>query len=91
MEKIILTQKDADFILSYIRADLERQNRRYDLIVENEKKIKQIKSEIGDDPFSNLLAKVTENSTEEFYTLYKKQTDIAIKCIELLTTGSPDV
>lgn len=88
MEKIILTQKDADFILSYIRADIERQNRRYDLVKEKEAELKKMKSEIGDDPFSSFLLKTVMDSSEEYHALYKIQTDIAVKCIELLTVGS---
>ena len=91
MDKIILTQKDADFILTYIRADLERQNKRYDLVVENEKKINRAKSLIEKEPITDFLTELTRASIDEFYALYKKQTDIAVKCIELLTTGSSDV
>lgn len=91
MEKIILTQRDADFILSYLRADIERQNKRHDMVCEKEAELKKLKSEIGGDPFSSLLLKTVMNSSEEYHNLYKIQTDIAVKCIELLTVGSSDV
>lgn len=88
MEKIVLTQKDADFILAYIRSDLARLTRRYDEANEKEAKLTEIAKEVGDNPFVNALTEVVKKSSEEFHSLYKKQTDIAIKCIELLTVGS---
>lgn len=88
MEKIVLTQKDADFILAYIRSDLARQNRRYDEVNKEESRLRRIVEEIGDNPLVNYLTETVKKSSEEFYSLYKRQTDIAIKCIEHLTTGS---
>lgn len=87
MEKIVLTQKDADFILAYIRSDLARLTRIYDEANEKEAKVEEIAKEVGDNPFVNAL-EIVKKSSEEFHSLYKKQTDIAIKCIELLTVGS---
>ena len=93
MEKIILTQRDADFILSYLRADIERQNKRHDMVCEKEAELKKLKSEVEvkEDPFSTLFVKTLLKSCKEFHSLYKQQTDIAVKCIELLTIGSADV
>ena len=87
MEKIVLTQKDADFILAYIRSDLACLTRIYDEANEKEAKLKEIAKEVGDNPFVNAL-EIVKKSREQFHSLYKKQTDIAIKCIELLTVGS---
>jgi hypothetical protein len=88
MEKIVLTQKDADFILAYIRSDLARLTRRCDEANAKEAKLEEIAKEVGDNPFVNALTEIVKKSSEEFHSLYKKQTDIAIKCIELLTVGS---
>ena len=91
MEKIVLTQKDADFILTYIRSDLARLTRRCDEANAKEAKLTEIAKEVGDNPFVNALTEVVKKSSEEFHSLYKQQTDIAVKCIELLTVGSSDV
>lgn len=89
MEKLVLTQKDADFILAYIRSDMTRLTRIYDEANEKEAKLEEIAKEVGDNPFVNAL-EIVKKSREQFHSLYKKQMNIAIKCIELLTVGSSD-
>jgi hypothetical protein len=92
METITLTQKDADFILAYIRANTARMNRNYDEMVEKNKAFEE-RAKLVDpnDPFVIKIREVITNATDEYQKLYKVQSDIAVKCIELLTTGSADV
>lgn len=91
MEKIVLTQKDADLILAYIRSDLARLTYEYDEAKVKEAELEEIAKEVGGNLFANVLTEIVKKSSEKLHSLYKKQTDIAIKCIELLTVGGSDV
>ncbi len=92
--EIRLTQKDADFILNYLRADLQRINNKCDRVIENEKTIARIKMDIDErgSPFEKAYAEMFQNaikvSVQEYDALYKQLSGVIIKCIELLTTGS---
>lgn len=91
---ITLTQKDADFILTCLRADLQELNDSCDTVHGNLRKIREIREhdkELKNDTFADFLVKKLNEQIDEFDTLYKKRTDILVKCIELLTIGSADV
>lgn len=90
---ITLTQKDADFILTYLRTDLQKLNDCCDTVHGNLRKVREIREhdkELENDIFADFLVKKMNEQIDEFDTLYKKKTDILVKCIELLTIGSTD-
>lgn len=97
MKNIILTQNDADFILAYLRSNLQRLNDNCDRVFENGKKLKELKTRIDsqgsemDKAYASFFDKMIQLDIDEYSGLYKKQTDTLVKCIELLTVGSPDV
>ena len=65
--EIVLKQKDADFILNYLRSDLERLNTNYDEVNKNEKKIKDLNAKIDKECgfFEKLLLKAYNKETQE--------------------------
>ena len=91
MNNIILTQKDADFILTYLRADLAKTNENFDLALKKEDEINrriEKSGELKNSPFTRLIADCIKGISNEYGSLYKQKTDILVKCIELLTVGS---
>ena len=93
---ITLTQKDADYILLYLRSDLQRINDHCDKMHEHAKEYEQIKDKMEKErnSFDLMLLKAfdkrTQEQIDEYDRLYKQHTDTIIKCIELLTIGSTD-
>lgn len=88
---ITLTMKDADFILKYLREKLQNLNENFRLADEKEKEISRMFNE-NEDIKNNLIARLAMDSVKkehvEFSEYHKAQSDILIKCIELLTIGS---
>ena len=87
---IVLTQKDADFILKYIRMDARRIDERYKMLEENEKNLRESCEKLNKyEPKTAALvsdfAKNLGNNARNELTELKN--DFA-KCIELLTAGS---
>lgn len=88
---ITLTQKDADFILNYLRSNLQKTNEHFDFASEKEKELNDrfnADEELKNDPFAQLLVGSVRKMQTEYDALYKQKTDILVKCIELLTVGS---
>lgn len=88
---ITLTQKDADFILNYLRVDLQKLNDACDSVNGNLNKIREMRDkdeELRNNLFANIFASKINEQADEFSSLYKRKTDILVKCIELLTVGS---
>ena len=87
---ITLTQKDADFILKYIRADLQKVTETNVKLVERKKEFANElkKQDIREDSFAGSIAKsflyISEEITNETDAIEKDLT----KCVELLTVGS---
>ena len=87
---IVLTQKDADFILKYIRMDARRVDERFKMLEENEKNLAESCKKLSDmqpqtavliSDFAKHLGKDVRNDLEELKNDFSK-------CIELLTAGS---
>lgn len=95
--EIKLTQKDADFILTYLRSNLQRLNENCDKVYENGKRLRELKEKVDSEgnEFEKACAEFFNKSIQadinEYSELYKKQTDTLVKCIELLTVGSTNV
>lgn len=84
---ITLSQKDADFILSYLRADLQKLNDNCDVVHGNLNKINEIRKqdkELESSMFATILVKRLNEQADEFDSLYKKKTDILVKYIMAL-------
>ena len=94
--EIRLTTKDADFILTYLRSDLERLNDNCDKVHANEKRLEKLRFKVCKDgneaekTFVEITAKALEKDIAEYNRLYQEHTDKIVKCIELLTIGSAD-
>lgn len=87
---IVLTQKDADFILKYIRMDARRVDERYKMLEENEKNLREScerlnKYEPKTAAMVSDFAKNLGNDVRDELTELKNDFS---KCIELLTIGS---
>ena len=83
---IVLNQKDADFILSYFRENLEASQK---AMANLEEKMRMLEKET--DPFLKILGKgISEVLTpeNEAFKQYQEHQSKIVKCIELLTIGS---
>lgn len=89
---IVLTQKDADFILKYIRLDARRVEENYKKLTENENRLVKAYEESNFDKNELTLATTLLDMAKEVGTsakndLIELQKDFT-RCIELLTVGS---
>ena len=90
---ITLTTKDADYVLNYLRTDLERLNGIYDKTHDKDKELKELyekSSVLKINPLKKSVMASIDAITNEFDDLYHRKANILLKCIELLTVGSPD-
>lgn len=87
---IVLTQKDADFILKYIRMDARRVDERYAMLEENEKNLLESCNDL--DKFDSKAATVISKFAKDLGSDVRNDLDTLkkdfTKCIELLTIGS---
>lgn len=89
---IVLTPKDADFILRYIRIDLERLVKSDNEIIKCKNAyVERLKSKgVKEDSFEGVIAKsLLELSDEVMNTSETNKKDLE-HCIELLTCGSEE-
>lgn len=83
---IVLKQKDADFILSYFRENLEASQK---AMAQLEEKEKMLANET--DPFLKILGKGLSEALapeSKAFKQYQEHQSKIVKCIELLTIGS---
>lgn len=87
---ITLTAKDADFILKYLRTDLERVSECTNKIVEKQNRFREQIKESGleDDCAAMMLADGLLSESEEMIAESEDIKKDLTKCIELLTCGS---
>lgn len=87
---IILTQKDADFILSYIRADLQKITETNVKLVERKKEfVSELEKQgVNADSFAGNVAKNLLSFSEELTNTTDKIEKDLVRCVELLTVGS---
>ena len=83
---MVLTQKDADFILGYLRESLQNCD---DVIASLRKAEAEIKSDknLGLGFLGDAIAKALSEDSEAFKK-YQAEKAKLVKCIELLTVGS---
>lgn len=88
---ITLAQKDADFILGYLRADLQKTNEQLDFVNKKEEEIFSIynnNENYKNNQFLQLIMDGVKLKRLEYDTFHKKKIENLVKCIELLTIGS---
>jgi hypothetical protein len=87
---ITLSTKDADFILKYIRADLEKITEAYSLTEKKKREfIEELKEEdVKDDSFEGTMAKTLIDLANAINTETSAIKEDLTKCVELLTVGS---
>lgn len=87
---IVLSTKDADFILKYIRADLEKITEAYSLTEKKKREfIEELKKEdVKDDSFEGTMAKTLIDLANAINTETSAIKEDLTKCVELLTVGS---
>ena len=87
---ITLSNKDADFILKYIRADLEKITEAYSLTEKKKREfIEELKEEdVKDDSFEGTMAKTLIDLANAINTETSAIKEDLTKCVELLTVGS---
>lgn len=87
---IRLTQKDADFILKYIRADLEKITGTNVKLAERKKEfINELQNQgVKEDSLAGSIAKNLLFFSEELTNTTDKIEKDLLKCAELLTVGS---
>ena len=86
--EIKLTQKDADFILSFIRTDLKRLNDSIDKLNNREQKLIDSAKELKDDAVVEIVTKLAfEQGNLVKGGLEEIKNDL-VHCVELLTIGS---
>ena len=87
---IVLSQKDADFILKYIRMDARRVEERYQTLKENEQNLIESykKANFNDSKVAETIMGITKEISDNVKDdLLELQKDFS-RCIELLTVGS---
>jgi len=85
MSNIVLTQQDADFIISKLRETVKRLKNSFEKT--SEITYESVKSQITDE----LTEKCVKDALEEIKQDYTQKTTDIYKCIELLTVGSESV
>lgn len=87
---ITLSTKDADFILKYIRADLEKITEAYSLTEKKKREfIEELKEEdVKDDSFEGTMAKTLIDLANAINIETSAIKEDLTKCVELLTVGS---
>ena len=87
---IVLSQKDADFILSYLRADLERVSKISDDLIEKQKdlqnQLESQRSQMGLTKYF-MCQGMLQISNEMIKDSTETKSEL-MRCIEILTTGS---
>ncbi len=92
---IIISQKDADFILAYLRTDLEKVTKTCDNLAERSEKFKteleKHKGKMGimEEIMSKGLLDVSSEMLKD--SIQTKKKSELLKCIEILTVGSEGV
>ena len=87
---ITLSTKDADFILKYIRADLEKITEAYSLTEKKKREfIEELeKEDVKNDSFEGTMAKTLIDLANAINTETSAIKEDLTKCVELLTVGS---
>ena len=88
--EITLKSKDADFILRFLRTDLERLNASLNKLLESKDELQKTynNSEIKDSRLANVMMDIAEKVTAETKEGMQEVKNDLLHCIELLTVGS---
>ena len=88
--EITLNSKDADFILRFLRTDLERLNASLNKLLESKDELQKTynNSEIKDSRLANVMMDIAEKVTAETKEGMQEVKNDLLHCIELLTVGS---
>ena len=87
---ITLNTKDADFILRFLRTDLDRLNASLDRLLDSREELQKTydNSAIKDTKLANVMMDIAEKVTAETKEGMQEVKDDLLHCIELLTVGS---
>lgn len=86
---IILTQKDADFILKYIRADLKKVSDNYNNLSDSYDELLTTCTKQGfSEDKLNIIHNAVGQIKDDFLDMTKEIQEELAKCVELLTIGS---
>jgi len=87
---ITLNTKDADFILRFLRTDLDRLNASLDRLLDSREELQKTydNSAIKDTKLANVMMDIAEKVTAETKEGMQEVKDDLLHCIDLLTVGS---
>ena len=87
---ITLSNEDADFILRFLRTDLEIVNDRLNKLMDSKKELQKTydDSEIKDTKLANIMMDIAEKVTADAKGGMQEVRGKLLRCIELLTVGS---
>lgn len=85
---IVLSAKDADFIIKYLRDDLEKVCEAGDKIAKNQAEFKNHINELNVDGPELILANGLIEASDDMITESNEIKNNLTRCIELLTCGS---
>ena len=85
-----LNTNDADFILRFLRTDLDRLNASLDRLLDSREELQKTydNSAIKDTKLANVMMDIAEKVTAETKEGMQEVKDDLLHCIELLTVGS---
>lgn len=87
---IQLNEKDADFILRFLRTDLEKINDRVNALLDSKDELQKTYegSDIKDSRIAQIMMDIANEVTEETKEGMQEVKNELLHCIELLTVGS---
>ena len=87
---ITLNSKDADFILRFLRTDLERLNDSLNKLLDSKEELQKTynESQIKDSKLAQVMMNIAEEVAAETKDGMQGVKNDLLKCIELLTVGS---
>lgn len=85
---IVLKQKDADFILSFIRTDLKQLESSINKLDVKEQNLINSAKKLQDDAVVEIITQLTLEQGNVVKKSLKEIKDDLIRCVELLTVGS---
>lgn len=85
---IVLKQKDADFILSFIRTDLKQLESSINKLDVKEQNLINSAKKLQDDAVVEIITQLTLEQGNVVKKGLKEIKDDLIRCVELLTVGS---